>query len=257
MTTTIGNATSAEPHLDGRAALVTGGSRGIGAAVARRLARHGAGVAVTYSSSSEAADGVVADIVGRGGRAIAVQADNADAGQVRAAVARVVEEFGGLDVLVNNAGVAVFAATDRLGLDDFDRMVAVNVRGAFAAVQAALPHLRPGSRIITTGSVFADRNPFPEMAVYSMTKAALAGLSRGLARELAPRGITVNVVQPGAVDTDTNPADGAASGTMLPATPVGRYGTAEEIAGLVAYLASPEAGFVTGATINADGGFAT
>ncbi|MCS7476947.1 SDR family NAD(P)-dependent oxidoreductase [Umezawaea endophytica] len=244
-------------YLTGRTALITGGSRGIGAAVARRLAHHGGSVAITYSTSSTAADEVVADIVGRGGRALALQADNADPQQVRTAVARVVEEFGGLDVLVNNAGIGVFAATGQLDLDDFDRVVAVNVRGTFVTVQAALPHLGPGSRIITTGSVFADRNPFPEMAVYAMTKAALAGLSRGLARELAPRDITVNIVQPGAVDTETNPADGQASRTMLPATPVGRYGTAEEIAGLVAYLASPEAAFLTGATINADGGFST
>jgi 3-oxoacyl-[acyl-carrier protein] reductase len=249
--------TTDDLNLAGRTALITGGSRGIGAAVARRLARHGSSVAVTYSSSSTAADEVIADIVGRGGRAVAIQADSADARQVQAAVSRVVEEFGGVDVLVNNAGIGMFAATEQLSLDDFDRMVAVNVRGAFAAVQAALRHMGPGSRIITTGSVFADRNPFPEMAVYAMTKAALAGLSRGLARELAPRNITVNVVQPGAIDTETNPADGHAARTMLPATPMGRYGTAEEIAGLIAYLASPEAAFITGSTINADGGFAT
>ncbi|SEQ82752.1 3-oxoacyl-[acyl-carrier protein] reductase [Lentzea xinjiangensis] len=255
--TAVGSPLATVQHLAGRTALITGGSRGIGAAVARRLARHGSGVAVTWTSSPAAADELVADINGGGGRAVAIRADNGDAGQVQAAVSRVVEEFGGLDVLVNNAGIGMFAATERLSLDDFDRMVAVNVRGVFAAVQAALRHMGPGSRIITTGSVFADRNPFPEMAVYGMTKAALAGLSRGWARELAPRGITVNVVQPGAVDTETNPAAGLAARTMLPATPVGRYGTADEIAGLIAYLASPEAAFITGSTINADGGFTT
>ncbi|MFE0020880.1 3-oxoacyl-ACP reductase family protein [Amycolatopsis sp. NPDC059021] len=241
--------------LAGRTALVTGGSRGIGAAIALRLARDGASVALTYATSPRAADKVVADITADGGRALAIRADNAEPDEVRAAVEATVHTFGGLDILVNNAGGGQFTPIDEMSLDDFDRLFAVNVRGVFTAIREAAGHLPDGGRIITIGSVFADRHPFPGAGGYVAAKAAAAGLTRGAARDLAPRGITVNIVQPGAIDTDANPADGDLSATMLAATPLHRYGTGAEIAGLVAYLASPEAGFVTGATLTADGGF--
>ncbi|WP_343034583.1 3-oxoacyl-ACP reductase family protein [Amycolatopsis anabasis] len=234
---------------------MTGASRGIGAAIATRLAREGAAVALTYATSPRAADQVVADITADGGRAIAIRADNASPEEVRAAVGSTVQAFGGLDILVNNAGGGQFIPIGEMSLDDFDRMFAVNVRGVFVAIQEAVKHLPAGGRIITIGSVFADRHPFPGASGYVASKAALAGLTRAVARDLAPRGITANIVQPGAIDTDANPADGALSDTMLAATPLHRYGTGAEIAGLVAYLAGEEAGFVTGATLTADGGF--
>lgn len=241
--------------LAGATALVTGGSRGIGAAIATRLARDGAAVALTYATSPDAADHVVAEITAGGGRAIAIRADNADPDEVRAAVSTTADTFGGLDILVNNAGGGRSAPIDEMSLEDFDRVFAVNVRGVFVAIREAVEHLPAGGRIITIGSVFADRHPVPGFSGYVAAKAALAGLTRGVARDLAPRGITVNIVQPGAIDTDANPADGPLSGTMLAATALHRYGTGHEIAGLVAYLAGPEAGFVTGATLTADGGY--
>ena len=242
--------------LAGKVALITGGSRGIGAAIARRLARDGAAVAITYASAQQKADEVVRAIESAGGRAVAIRADSGDAGAVKNAVAETVRTLGRLDVLVNNAGIAVVAPLDRFSLDDFDRMVAVNVRAVFVAVQEASRHMSEGGRIITIGSVNADRIPFPGGGVYAMTKAAVAGLTRGLARDLGPRGITINNVQPGPIDTDMNPADGPLAETMKGWTALARYGRGEEIADMVAYLAGPEAGFVTGASLTIDGGYA-
>jgi 3-oxoacyl-[acyl-carrier protein] reductase len=242
--------------LTGKVALVTGGSRGIGAAIAHRLARDGAAVAITYASAKQKADEVVRAIESAGGRALTIRADSGDPEQVRNAVAETVRAFGGIDVLVSNAGIAAFAPVDRLSLEDFDRSVAVNVRAVFVAVQEALRHMPEGGRIITIGSVNADRMPFVGGSVYAMTKAAVAGLTRGLARDLGPRRITVNNVQPGPVDTDMNPAGGPLSESMKAVVALGRYGTGEEIAAMVSYLAGPEAAYVTGASLTIDGGFA-
>jgi len=243
-------------NLTGKVALVTGGSRGIGAAIAKRLARDGAAVAITYAHAQQKADEVVRAIEATGGRALAIRADSADVEAVKSAVAETVRTLGRLDVLVNNAGIAVVMPLDQFSLDDFDRMVAVNVRAVFVAVQEASRHMGEGGRIITIGSVNADRMPFAGGGVYAMTKAAVAGLTRGLARDLGPRGITVNTVQPGPVDTDMNPADGPFAEGMKGWMALGRYGQGDEIAGMVAYLASPEAVFVTGASLTIDGGFA-
>jgi 3-oxoacyl-[acyl-carrier protein] reductase len=242
--------------LDSKAALVTGGSRGIGAAIARRLAREGAAVALTFASAPDKADGVVRAIEAAGGRALAIRADAADASAVQRAVAETARRFGRLDVLVNNAGIAEVGPLDGFSLADFDRMVAVNVRAVFVATQAAARHMGEGGRIITIGSVNADRVPFPGGGVYAMTKAAVVGLTRGLARDLGPRGITVNVVQPGPVDTDMNPAQGPFADAVRGFLALGRYAHADEIAAMVAYLAGPEAGFVTGASLTIDGGYA-
>lgn len=243
-------------HLAGKAALVTGGSRGIGAAIARRLAGEGAAVALTYTSGKQKADEVVRAIEAAGGRALAIQADSADVGAVKRAVAETVKVFGRLDVLVNNAGIAAIAPLEQFSLEDFDRTVAINIRAVFVAAQEAARHMKEGGRIITIGSVNADRMPFAGGSVYAMSKAAVAGLTRGLARDLGPRGITVNTVQPGPVDTDMNPATGPFADSLKALMALPRYGTGEEIAGMVAYLASPEAAFVTGASLTIDGGFA-
>jgi 3-oxoacyl-[acyl-carrier protein] reductase len=235
--------------------LVTGGSRGIGAAIAKRLAQDGAAIALTYASAQMQAEEVVRSIEVEGGRALAIRADSGNAEAVKGAVAETVQTLGRLDVLVNNAGIAVIAPLDQFSLDDFDRMVAVNVRGVFAAVQEASRYMVEGGRIITIGSVNADRIPFAGGSVYAMTKAAVAALTRGLARDLGPRGITVNNVQPGPTETDMNPAEGPFAEAMKAMIALQRYGQGGEIAGLVAYLASPEAAFVTGASLNIDGGY--
>lgn len=242
--------------LTAKVALVTGGSRGIGAAIARRLAREGAAVALTYANSPAKAEEVVGEITTAGGKARAIRADSADAPAVQGAVQETVRTFGRLDVLVNNAGLAVIAPVGEFKLEDFDRLVAVNVRAVFVAAQEASRHMKEGGRIITIGSVNADRMPFVGGSVYAMTKAAVAGLTRGLARDLGPRGITVNVVQPGPVDTDMNPAEGPFAESLKTLMSLPRYGTGDEIAGMVAYLASGEAGFVTGSCLTIDGGFA-
>ena len=241
--------------LAGKVALVTGGSRGIGAAIAKRLAADGASVAITYASARQKAEEMLGVIESAGGRALAIRADSADAGAVKGAVAETVRTLGRLDVLVNNAGIGRFAPLEEFSLEDFDRMVAVNVRGVFAAVQEAARHMREGGRIITIGSVNADRMPFAGGSVYAMTKAAVAGLTRGLARDLGPRGITVNNVQPGPVDTEMNPAAGPFAESLKGLMALPRYGRADEIAAMVAYLAGPEAAFVTGASLTIDGGF--
>ena len=241
--------------LTGKVALVTGASRGIGAAIAKRLASDGAAVALTYSSGQAKADEVARAIISGGGQALAIRADSADVNAVKNAVTETVRVLGRIDVLVNNAGIAVVAPLDQFTLADFDHLVAINVRAVFVAAQEAARHMTEGGRIITIGSVNADRMPFAGGSVYAMTKAAVAGLTRGMARDLGPRGITVNNVQPGPVDTDLNPADGPFAETLKGFMALPRYGRGEEIAGMVAYLASPEAGFVTGASLTIDGGF--
>ena len=242
--------------LQNKRALVTGGSRGIGAAIVKRLAREGADVALTYVSKPDQATATAQAAQAHGVRAIAIQADSADPQAVIAAVERTAAELGGLDILVNSAGVLSIGPIDDFKLSDFDRTFAVNVRAVFVATQAAVKHMQEGGRIINIGSCNAERMPFAGGGVYAMSKAALVGLVKGLARDLGPRGITINNVQPGPVDTDMNPAD-SEFGEMLRkqfmALP--RYGTADEIAAMVAYLAGPESGFVTGASLTIDGGF--
>lgn len=243
--------------LKGKVALVTGASRGIGTAVAKRLAAEGADVAITYIEGKERAAEVVHAIEVSGGRAVSIRADSADPKAVESAVTETVKTFGRLDILVNNAGIAVIAPFDQFSLADFDKMVAVNIRGAFVAIQHASRHMRDGGRIIMIGSVNADRMPFAGASVYAMTKAAVAGFTRGLAHDLAPQGITINNVQPGPIDTEMNPANGPFAETLKGFMAVKRYGRGDEIAAMVAYLAGPEAGFVTGASLTIDGGFAT
>lgn len=243
-------------NLNNKVALIQGGSRGIGAAIAKRLAAEGAAVVITYVSSAEQAAGVVLSIENAGGRALAIKADSADAVAVRAAVSRTVEHFGRLDILVNNAGVLAIAPIEEFSLEDFDRTVAVNVRSVFVVSQEAARHMTDGGRIITIGSTNAERMPFAGGSVYAMSKSAIVGLTRGMARDLGPRGITVNNVQPGPVDTDMNPQNSEFAESLMGLMAVGRYGRAEEIAAFVAYLAGPEAAYVTGASLTIDGGFA-
>lgn len=241
--------------LDGKVALVTGASRSLGAAIARRLAADGAAVAITYSSSPEKAKAVVDEIGTAGARALAIKADAADAEATRAAVLKTVETFGAIHVLINNAGVLAINAIENFSLEDFDRMIAVNIRGLFVATQEAARHMQAGGRIIHIGSCNSDRIPFPGASVYALTKGAVAAFTKGLARDLGPRGITVNNVQPGPTDTDMNPAVGQFADLNRSFTALNRYGKVDEIASLVAYLASPEASFITGASLLADGGY--
>lgn len=241
--------------LHGKVALVTGASRGIGAAIARRLAGDGASVGLTYVSGEQKAAEVVRAIESAGGKALAIRADGADADAVRNAVRQTVQEFGALDVLVNNAGLGIIAPLDEFKLEDFDRLVAVNIRAVFVAIQEAVKHMKQGGRIITIGSCTADRMPFKGGGPYAMTKAALVGLTRGLARDLGPHGITVNNVQPGPIDTDMNPAAGPGGEAMKKATALHRYGSGDEVAAMVAYLASEEAAYVTGTSLTIDGGY--
>jgi 3-oxoacyl-[acyl-carrier protein] reductase len=241
--------------LAGRRALVTGGSRGIGAEIVRRLAADGAAVAFTYGSSAAEADKLAAEIAADGGTSVAIQADSGDPEQVAKAIDETVAQLGGLDILVNNAGVAYIGDVESLTMEQFDRLVAINVKGVFAAIQRALPHLGNTGRIINIGSINADRVPGPGLSIYAMSKAAVAGLTRGLARELGPRGITVNNIQPGPVATDMNPEVGEFADSLREVMALGRYGQPRDIASVVSYLAGPEAAYVTGANWNVDGGF--
>ena len=241
-------------ELAGKVALVTGGSRGIGAAIAKRLAAEGASIALTYSKGAEAAASVVEAIEHDGGKAIAIQADAADADAVRNAVETTVETFGRLDVLVNNAGTAIAMAVEEMTLEDFDRLFAVNVRGTFVATQAALKHIKSGGRIIMIGSCLGERVFIPGMAPYSATKGAIKMFTQGLARELGARGVTVNNVQPGPIDTDLNPASGEWAAGQKAAVPLDRYGHTDEVAALVAFVAGPESSYINGANLTVDGG---
>lgn len=243
-------------NLEGKVALVTGGSRSIGAAIARKLAADGAAVAITYSASPRKAEEVVQAIREAGGRAVALQADAGDAQAVRDAVAKTADIFGGIDILVNNAGIALGGGpVDQISAEDYERMIAVNVTGVFVATQEAVRHMKPGGRIIHIGSSMVRYAAFGGASLYTLTKGAVTGFNRSLVRDLGPRGITVNTVHPGPTDTDMNPDGGPVSKIVGPGMAVGRYGRPEEIAGAVAYLASPEAAFITGADLVADGGF--
>ncbi|MEU6162450.1 3-oxoacyl-ACP reductase family protein [Streptomyces sp. NPDC047130] len=242
-------------RLEGNVALVTGGSRGIGAAVALRLAEEGADVVLTYENGADRAAEVVERIEAAGRRALAVRADSADPEALVAAVDEAAAAFGRLDVLVNNAGVFLVGPLDELGPEDIERTLAVNVRAPFTASRAAVRHMERGGRVISIGSNVAERAVFPGLALYAMSKSALVGMTKGLARELGPRGVTVNLVIPGPTDTDTNPADGPNAEVIAGFTAVGRYAEAAEIAATVAHLASADASYVTGASIAVDGGF--
>ncbi|MET8974142.1 SDR family oxidoreductase [Streptomyces sp. NPDC004539] len=242
-------------RLEGSVALVTGGSRGIGAAVVGRLAREGADVVVTYERREESAREVVKVVEGEGGRGLAVRVDCGEPEALVGAVEEAAASFGRLDVLVNNAAVFPTGALEGWAVEDVDRALAVNVRAPFLAAQAAARHMGRGGRIISVGSNIADRVPFAGLALYAMSKTALEGMTRGLARELGPRGITVNLVHPGPTDTDANPADGPDAAGIAGLTAVGRYAEPAEIAATVAHLAGPEGAYITGASIRVDGGF--
>lgn len=242
--------------LNGKSAVVTGASRGIGAAIAMRLAKEGADVAITYSSSPDRAQQVVDEIVKAGGKAVAIKADAADQTAVRAAVQQAAKEFGKIDILVNNAGVLALGPITEFAADDFEKALSVNVRSVFTATQEAVRHMPDGGRIITIGSVNSERMPFQGGSVYALTKGAVASFTKGLARDLGERKITVNNIQPGPVDTEANPASGPFADTLLGLMAVKRYGHVDEIAAMTAYLAGPEAGYITGASLLIDGGFA-
>ncbi|KVQ75786.1 SDR family NAD(P)-dependent oxidoreductase [Burkholderia multivorans] len=241
-------------RLQGKRALVTGGSRGIGAAIAKRLAADGADVAITYEKSAERARAVVAEIETLGRRAVAIQADSADPAAVRAAVDRAADTLGGLDILVNNAGIFRAGSLDALTLDDIDATLNVNVRAVIVASQAAARHLGEGGSIVSTGSCLATRVPDAGMSLYAASKAALIGWTQGLARDLGPRGITVNIVHPGSTDTDMNPADGEHADAQLARMAIPRYGKADDVAALVAFVVGPEGRSINGTGLTIDGG---
>jgi 3-oxoacyl-[acyl-carrier protein] reductase len=240
--------------LLGKTALVTGASRGIGAAIARRLAADGASVAITYTKGADAAAKMVNDIERAGGKAIAIQADATDAKAVEAAVGKTVATFGGLDVLVNNAGTAIPKPFEETTLEEMDRVIDINLRGVFIATQAALSQMRDGGRIITIGSCVGERMMTPGLVTYAATKGAVKMFTQGLSREVSARRITVNNIQPGPIDTDLNPAAGDWAAPQIALTALKRYGTAEDIAAVVAFVAGPEAGYITGASLTVDGG---
>ena len=237
-----------------KVALVTGGSRGIGAGIARRLAGDGASVAITYTKGADAAESVVKKIQSAGGKAIAIQADAADADAAVAAVEKTVAAFGRLDVLVNNAGIAIPKSFEETTLEEMDRVIDINVRGVFVATKAALKHMKHGGRIITIGSCVGERMMTPGLVPYSATKGAVKMFVQGLSREVGPRGITVNNIQPGPIDTDLNPAAGEWATPQVANTALKRYGHVDEVAALVSFVAGPEASYITGANLTVDGG---
>jgi 3-oxoacyl-[acyl-carrier protein] reductase len=240
--------------LNAKVALVTGGSRGIGAGIAKRLASDGASVAITYTKGADAAASVVKEIERAGGKAIAIQADAADADAVTAAVEKAVATFGRLDVLVNNAGTAIPKPFEKTPLEEMDRVIDINVRGVFVATKAALKHMKEGGRIITIGSCVGERMMTPGLVAYSATKGAVKMFVQGLSREVGTRGITVNNIQPGPIDTDLNPAAGEWAAPQLENTALKRYGHVDEVAALVSFIAGPEASYITGANLTVDGG---
>jgi 3-oxoacyl-[acyl-carrier protein] reductase len=240
--------------LAGKAALVTGASRGIGAAIARRLAADGASVAITYARGAEAATQVVKDIERAGGTAIAIQADAADATAVAAAVDKAVSAFGRIDVLVNNAGTAIPKPFEESTLEEMDHVIDINLRGVLIATHAALRHMPDGGRIMTIGSCVGERMMTPGLVAYAATKGAVKMFTQGLSREVGGRRITVNTIQPGPIDTDLNPADGDWAAPQIANTALKRYGHVEEIAAMVSFVAGPEAGYITGASLTVDGG---
>jgi 3-oxoacyl-[acyl-carrier protein] reductase len=237
-----------------KVALVTGGSRGIGAAIAKRLAEEGAKVAITFAKDAAAASAVVKTIERNGGMAIAIQADGADAAAIQAAIEQTVATFGGLDVLVNNAGTAIPKSFEETTLEDMDRVIDLNFRGAMVATQAALKHMQRGGRIIMIGSAVGERVAAPGLVAYAGTKGAVKMFAQALSRELGSRGITVNNVQPGPIDTDLNPASGDWAVPQKAATALNRYGNVDEIAAMVAFVAGPESSYITGANLTVDGG---
>ena len=239
-----------------RVALVTGGSRGIGAAIVRRLAADGVEVAFTFTTNAVSADQAVSQVFEAGGRAKAYAADAGDTDAIQDVVRRVVADFGRLDILVANAGIMVGGPPEDVTVDAFDRLMAVNVRGVFFAATAAAQVMSEGGRIVSIGSCLAERSAGPGTTAYTLSKAALVGMTRGLAHDFAPRDITVNLVHPGPTDTDMNPATSERAARQRTKIALGRYGSADEIASAVAYLVSPAASFVSGATLAVDGGFA-
>lgn len=245
-------------NLNGKVAFVTGGSRGIGAAIVRRLAADGADVAFTYvsASSAAAATALARELAVDGRRVIAIQADSADAAAVKQAVEHAIAALGPVDVLVNNAGIFVTGVIGDASLDEYERTMDINVRAPFVAIQAAQASMPDGGRIINIGSCLAGRAGRAGVALYSASKSALVGLTQGLARDLGARGITANVVHPGPINTDMNPADGAAAGEMVSVLSLPHYGEPRDIAGMVAFLAGPEGRYVTGASLSVDGGYA-
>lgn len=240
--------------LNGKRALVTGGSRGIGAAIATALAEKGADVAITYERSADRAAAVVQSIKAKGRKALAIQADSADPDAINRSVKEALEALGGLDILINNAAIGRPGTVADISLKDVQDMLNVNVRAPLLFAKAVIPHLKEGGRIISIGSSIAERLPFPGVTAYAMTKSALLAFTRGLARELGPRNITANIILPGPVETEMNPANSPIADVVRSMLPLGRYGKPEEIAAAVAYLASPAASFITGAIISVDGG---
>ena len=240
--------------LEGKVALITGGSRGIGAAIAKRLAADGANVAITYTKGADAAASVVKDIERSGRKAVAIQADAADSAAVKAAVDKTAATFGRLDILVNNAGTAIPKTFEETTLEEMNRVIDINVRGVFVATHSALKHMKKGGRIINIGSCVGERMMTPGLVPYSATKGAVKMFTQGLSREVGERGITVNNVQPGPIDTDLNPASGDWASPQIAMTALKRYGTVDEVASLVSFVASPESSYITAANLTVDGG---
>lgn len=243
--------------LNNKVAFVTGGSRGIGQEIVRKLSSEGAAVAFTYNNSEEIANILAKELSTPNVKVIAIKADNGDAQSIASAIKKTYESFGRLDILVNNAGIAVLETLPNITLDDFDRTIAVNVKGVFVAMQTGAELMSKGGRIINIGSTAADKNGFPGTSIYAMSKAAVAALTRGVARDLGPRGITVNTIQPGPIATDMNPENSDFASMLKTTMALGHYGTTADISELVAFLASPASKFITGTSINIDGGLSS